>query len=272
MIFGINNSNRTVIKIKNRDGSVAGTISITKPKANKKKTKRLNYNFKQISSMIMRSKTANSAGQAVTKARGTIARLQRQLKDGEYDEKELESAIIHAKKMERIAKKRERHLEEEERAKQQGICQFDMEKTEETEEGTDTETEELEEALKEENPELSEEELAELTEEFQDLMKETMEAVNEIGLEELADEFMGTTEKLDPEELELLKKKHRADELREIADADMKYLKAMFDKLEKERQESSSGVSLQLGGVEMPVDIMTEMPVAIEGGNIDYIV
>ena len=66
-----------------------------------------------------------------------------------------------------------------------------------------------------------------------------------------------------------MKKKHRADELREIAEADMKYLKAFFTKLERDRREVSSGVSLNLSGVEMPVPVAAEEPVIIEGGSFD---
>ncbi|MDE6201993.1 MAG: hypothetical protein K2G19_00790, partial [Lachnospiraceae bacterium] len=79
--------------------------------------------------------------------------------------------------------------------------------------------------------------------------------------------------------IERLKKKHRSDELREIMEADMKYLRAMFDKLAKEKQENSSGVSsynyeaaeavsLEIGGMEMPVDV-SGMPAMAEGGNLD---
>ena len=78
-------------------------------------------------------------------------------------------------------------------------------------------------------------------------------------------------EELEPEELERLKKKHRADELREIAEADMKYLRALFDKLEKDKQSSpvNSGVSLELSGEEIPVEVIAE-PVMVEGGTIDF--
>ena len=81
--------------------------------------------------------------------------------------------------------------------------------------------------------------------------------------------------------MELLKKKHRSEELREIMEADMKYLKALFDKLEREKQEgasglrsnsdyntNSSGVSLELGGVDIPVEA-SEGLVLPDGGTVD---
>lgn len=261
MMIGGSNTNRKVITIKNIDGTTAGTISITKTA--KKKKKRLQYNFKAISTQIMMSKTSNGANQAVSKARGKVAMLQRQQRCGDYDDTELQHAIIHAKKMERIARRRMKHLEEEEKVKhhEHGLA--------ETEENTvpckDNRSERHE-------HELSEKELRELIQELQELMKESMEELEDMtGLEELEDEITGSVkEDMAPEDLERLKKKHRADELREIAEADMEYLKALFNKLQKEKQECSSGVSLQLEGMEIPIEVV-EMPVPVEteGGTID---
>lgn len=80
-------------------------------------------------------------------------------------------------------------------------------------------------------------------------------------------------EDMRPEDLDLLKKKHRAKEQKEIAEADLQYLKAMFERLAKEKQEignnsiqnsnSSSGVLLELAGQEIPVQT-AEVPVMAE--------
>lgn len=112
LMIGGSNSNVKRITLKNADGSDAGSISITSPSPKKKK--RLQYNFKQISTQIMRSKTSSSARQVVSKARQQVATLQRNAKNGDYDETELRNAIIHAQKMERIAQKRMKHLKQEE--------------------------------------------------------------------------------------------------------------------------------------------------------------
>ncbi len=72
---------------------------------------------------------------------------------------------------------------------------------------------------------------------------------------------------MSPEDLELLKKKHRSEEIRDIMDANRKYLRAMFEQLAREKQELSNGVSLQLSGTEMPVQM--EAPIMTEGGTID---
>lgn len=280
MMFGCisTNSNRRTIQIKNLDGSVAATISTSKPA--QKSKKKLSYNFKAISSQILLSKTSGSASKAVTKARGTIAMLLRKVKTGEYDDQELEMAITHAKKMERIAKKRVRHLKQEEEIEQKGS----------SEEIEDAFMDEMEEQCEEEQDVLamSEEELQKLLEEYEELMQESMEEMaQEMSLEELTEEFAAAAYDMSPEDLEQLRKKHRSDEMREIMDADMKYLRAMFNKLEKEKQAASgssgnsgstgssgyqgAGVSLELSGLDMPVET-AEVPVMAEGGSIDLTV
>lgn len=252
-IMGISNSNVERYTFKNQDGTVAGTMTIRKPSV--KKTKRLQYKFKKISTQLMAAKTSGGARLVMTKAYSEAANLRRKLRSGEYDDSEVNSALIHAEQMIRIAKKRVKHLEEEENAKKTGgICQAELEETEENKsfEGMDIQ----------DSFELDSKELRALMEEMERALKELED---ESGLEELT---MTVKEDMDPADLELLKKKHRSKELREIMEADMKYLKSLFSKLEKEKQAASSGVSLELAGTEMPVPVM-EAPVTAEGGSID---
>lgn len=273
MMVGFNNSNirTTKIQIKDIRGNVVGTITTTKSK--KKKPKRLQYNFKQISSQILKTKTSAGAKSVVTKARTKIAELLRQRKSNNFDDRELEAAIIHAKKMERIARKRMKHLKEEESAKQQGFY------PEENEEYKDLYETYMENSDNVPDSELSKEELMQMLKELQEIMEESMdELMNETSLENLNEELMNLSmEDLDTEDLERLKKKHRCDELREIMEADMKYLKALFDKFEKEKQANSNGsnkfndsgaVSLEISGLEIPVDATAQSAIA-EGGTID---
>ena len=264
---------RQTIQFKRADGTVVASVSRSVSKKSSKKKKRLQYNFKEISRQIMAAKTSVGAGSIAARARRKTAILLRKRKNEEYDEQEVEQAIIHARKMERIAKKRKKHLEEEEKAKGVGSCLVETD----GEEDTDIEEED---GVKRENgteQELSQEEMEEALKECQQFMEEnlarmeeSMEEVEEEGLKELAYELLsGVQEEMNPEALERLKKKHRADEWKEIIEADMKYLKALFDKLAKEKQNaSSSGVSLQLGGMEMPIQAPEQAPVA-EGGNVD---
>ena len=273
MMVGFNNSNirTTKIQIKDIRGNVVGTITTTKSK--KKKPKRLQYNFKQISSQILKTKTSAGAKSVVTKARTKIAELLRQRKSNNFDDRELEAAIIHAKKMERIARKRMKHLKEEESAKQQGFY------PEENEEYKDLYETYMENSDNVPDSELSKEELMQMLKELQEIMEESMdELMNETSLEDLNEELMNLSmEDLDTEDLERLKKKHRCDELREIMEADMKYLKALFDKFEKEKQANANGsnkfndsgaVSLEISGLEIPVDATVQSAIA-EGGTID---
>lgn len=290
----IKNGNRVTTRtiLRRADGSYAGSISVTKSAP--KKTKRLNYNFKEISAMILQTKTSGSARQVAGRARGKVALLKQRLKCGEYDDKELEAAIIHAEKMERIARKRMRHLQEEEMAKRGGPCFGELE-----EECDDIQPEE--EAEQEEELELDRKQQdamlqkrqQEIQQEMQRMMREMEQAQRDFeqemselsDLDELSDALGGGVARdMDPEDLDALKKKHRLDEQREIMEADMAYLKVLFNKLAQEKQQGSSsasgssggsgsydggsGVSLELGGMEMPVET-AEAPVMPEGGSID---
>ncbi len=88
--------------------------SRTKAKESSLEKKKLQYNFKKISSQIVRSKNSVSARKAVQSAKREIMRLKRLKANGEYDEEEVQLAIDHAKAMEKVAKKKVAHLEQEE--------------------------------------------------------------------------------------------------------------------------------------------------------------
>ena len=223
-------------------------------------------------------RTATSVGARVVMVRAfqKVGTLYRKLKSGDYSEKEVERAIAHAEQIAMVAKKRMKHLQEEERLKKGGPCEAEME--EESEEAG-TEMPGMENA---ENTKLDSEEIERLMEELEATLEE-IDRMEQMGeLEEVA---TGVQEDMDPEDLKLLKKKHRSKELKEIMEADMKYLKALFYQLEKERRENASGaggsgnsasgngsgVSLELAGVEMAAS-MPEAPVEATGGSIDVTV
>lgn len=246
------NTNRNTgvrtITLKNHDGSTAGTITIRN--SNLKKKKRLQYGFKRISTQIMQAKTSGNARQVLTRAKGETVSLRRKRITGDYNTVEVQRAIRHAERMERIARKRMKHLQQEE----------DIEKHNNRFQQAVLDSEQSEEDLtaweEQDCTGLDAEEIKELIQELQEEL-EALEQEN--GLEELT-QTMQTD--MDPAQLEQLKKKHRAEEMREIAEADMKYLKALFDQIQKERQEGSSssssssrGVSLELSGMEVPVQI-----------------
>lgn len=119
-----------------------------------------------------------------------------------------------------------------------------------TQEG-DAPTSGLGEFSEEGGEELAEAELSESCEELSEELSEELTADLEEMMQELEDEMAmeeqmeALSDFLSPhaseEDLEELKKKHRAKELMEITRADMKYLKAMFEKYQRERSEASSG-------------------------------
>lgn len=244
-----------------------------------KKMKKLQYNFKLISSQIMRAKTSSSASQAVSSAKRVTAQLRRKRKSGEYDDEELEAAITHALAMERVAKKHVKYLQQEERAERGSKTDVEElpEDGQKTTDGEDRkitagdevfadeelqmsgegqlkgQADELPEAFEEIRQELAEslEEIPEeLTEEMEQLMQEYGDMMNET-MEQLDEEFLDTASDMDTdmtaEDIKELKRKHRVKEMQEIAKADAKYLKVIFEKYASDRQQAASGVSQVMG-------------------------
>ena len=268
---------RTAQDIKNECAGEAArqtakAISIQKNKAKQKK-KKLNYNYKKISRQITMNNTSTGARRVITKAREEVVSLLRKQMSGKYDETDLRHAIIHARKMERIARRKKKHLEEEEKAAATGKGLV--------EEGAGSSEDEELKKIEESMDGVSEEELEkmeELLEEYEELMQE-MEATG--GINDIMREYMGASvQEMSPEEVNELRKKHRADEMKDIVEADMKYLKAMFNKLAREKQEgvqqafqqeTNPAVSLELQGVDIPVPAETGQSAAelVTGANVD---
>lgn len=236
---------------------------------NKKKIK---YRFKSISSKIISSKTSASAKQVVSMAKREVMRLKKEKQKGGYDAEEIEAAIAHAKAMEIVAKKKARHLEQEEMAKAaNGIFENNpaltkaneerdeeqsVENTDETAlDEIDEEAVEYEEISEEyvEDEMLSAEDIQiemltpliqEMSEELAELESDLME---EMGLDELTEEFLNVSD-MDASDLKELKLKHRLKEQKEIAEADAAYLKAVFEQMAKEKASGSVSFSPGVSG------------------------
>ena len=252
--------------------------------------KKLKYQFKNISSKILRSKTSQAAKQAAGQARREVLRLKRQKQSGNYDDDEIQAAIDHAKAMERVAKKKAKHLEEEELAKAAGgICQGDRISEEETKDVPDAEAENArnaeemsaEDSANEVSGDFSAYEYAgdsydisdyvdlgmdefyaqagdfmsemsdftsEMMQEMSDSLRDLME---EMGLDGLSDTAVSVDREMDTADLKMMKIKHRNKEMKEIVKADAEYLKAVFDRLEKMKDNpvipSGGGMSLSAG-------------------------
>ncbi len=236
---------------------------------NKKKIK---YRFKSISSKIISSKTSASAKQVVSMAKREVMRLKKEKQKGGYDAEEIEAAIAHAKAMEIVAKKKARHLEQEEMAKaangifenNPALTKANEERDEEqTVENTDeTALDEIDEEAVEyeefseeytEDEMLSAEDIQiemlaplirEMGEELAELESDLME---EMGLDELTEEFLNVSD-MDASDLKELKMKHRLKEQKEIAEADAAYLKAVFEQMAKEKASGSVSFSPGVSG------------------------
>lgn len=240
--------------------------------------KKLKYQFKNISSKILRSKTSQAAKQAAGQARREVLRLKRQKQSGNYDDDEIEAAINHAKAMERVAKKKAKHLEEEELTKAAGgSWQGDRISEEETKDAQDAEAKNVENA-EEMSAESSEDEMSrdlsvykytgneayaedsydisdyidlgmdefyaqagdfmsemsdftsEMMQEMSDSLRDLME---EMGLDVESDTVVSVNREMDPADLKMMKIKHRNKEMKDIVKADAEYLKAVFNHLEK---------------------------------------
>lgn len=264
--------------------------SRTKSKAAALEKKKLQYNFKKISSQVVRSKNSVSARKAVQAAKREIMRLKRLKGSGEYDDEELQLAIDHAKAMEKVAKKKVSHLEQEEMVerahngfgaaleeieeKKSDDKQENEENLEEKEELIDPMQEldvddefrpeydyqyELELAMEEYQQQMQEmsQEIADSTEEMvlstDDAMSDMMDKFNEemsdmmedMDLTELTESLYAPDPNMSEEDLKLLKIKHRAKEMKEIAEADKEYLKGM---IEHEKDKAQAAASNAMSG------------------------
>ena len=252
--------------------------------------KKLKYQFKNISSKILRSKTSQAAKQAAGQARREVLRLKRQKQNSDSDSEEIDAAIAHAQAMERVAKKKAKHLEEEELAKAAGgICQGDRICEEETKDVQDAEAENAqneeemsaEGSADEVSGALSAYEYAadsydisdyidlgmdefyaqagdfmsemsdftsEMMQEMSDSLRDLME---EMGLDVEADTVVSVNREMYPADLKMMKIKHRNKEMKDIVKADAEYLKAVFDHLEKMKDNmvipTGGGMSLSAG-------------------------
>lgn len=209
--------------------------------------KKLHYDYKSISSQIMRSKTSTSAKEVAGKARREVLRLKRQKQSGNCDMEEVQTAITHAQAMERVAKKKASDLQEEEMVKITDEPGAVAAEERPAEEGYDISDEEMMNMIADElgmEPDELDEMVSEMTDEqaaefaeFVDEMKDAMEELlEEGGLEELLEQFGGNYEQeMSRADFEELRTKHRNDEMKAIVKADSEYLKDTFKRMERQK-------------------------------------
>ncbi len=243
--------------------------------------KKLKYQFKNISSKILRSKTSTAARQVEGQAKREVLRLKQEKMNPDVDTEELDAAIAHAKAMERVAKKKVKHLEAEEMAKASGGVGLDIELEEELKEKDEANEdideaealEEYQEGYPDEYPYdeledidiselldnldeilsnmegISEDMLTDMTGALEDMIDEMAESMadmlEEMGLGELSEDLAAYKGDMEPEDLKMMKIKHRNKEMKEIVQADAEYLKAVFDALEKQKNGDAMAGSLR---------------------------
>lgn len=108
----------------------------TQKKNTSQKLKKLQYSYKSISSQLLRSRTSMDAAKVARKARRQLVMLKgkRMHENEKYDSYELEAAITHAQAMVRVARKKVKHLQEEELMKVKGgPCAGELEENKERE-------------------------------------------------------------------------------------------------------------------------------------------
>ena len=263
-----------------QDSIVTSTLSYSESLRNQRQQtknttlalKKLKYQFKSISSKILRSKTSQAAKQAAGQARREIMRLKRQKQNSDSDSEEIDAAIAHAQAMERVAKKKAKHLEEEEMVKAAGgICQGDRICEEETKDVSDAEAEKVqndeEMSAEDSADEMSGDfsaydyagdsydisdyvdlgmdefyaqagdfmsEMSDFTSEMMQEMSDSLrDLMEEMGLDGVSDTVVSVNREMDPADLKMMKIKHRNKEMKDIVKADAEYLKAVFNHLEK---------------------------------------
>lgn len=250
--------------------------------------KKLRYNFKAISTQILRSKTSTAAKAAVGKARAEVVRLKRLRQSGQYDEEELQYAIAHAMAIERVAKKKVKHLQEEERIKVMDDSEIARESSPnmlmDDFENIDQELEAEEQWEEFDVSEILElKDISKIQGEMGDLMMSLLEDMDwaDAMTDILSDLMEGYETKMSPEDFKMFKIKHRNKEMRQIVEADAKYLKAVFDKLQAEQAKGiSQGPGMAgVGGAPVTISGMPSVSVAqiasvptLDAGTLDLMV
>lgn len=226
--------------------------------------KQLKYNFKKISNLIRSSKTSASAKGVVIKAKAQVINLQKKRGSKEYDPDELEMAINHALAIERVAKKHEKNLETEENARR-GInsAVTDPETLEEAEDSYSEDEENREDMLSElpsvaqtgtsdKNPayEMTADDLSDqmsmTVEDMEKYMSEAAESLQSFAEGELMDmsiDLIAYSDGFDEDDLKQMIQRHRSAEEREIAKADMQYLKDYLEYLQDKMDGGKSGTT-----------------------------
>ncbi len=94
--------------------SAAVRLRSAKDNRNKRPRKKLNYNPREISSQLLRAKKSNNASVVLIRAKGKLSVLYKAYASGQYNNSEVQIAIVHARRMVECSRIKVRNLKEEE--------------------------------------------------------------------------------------------------------------------------------------------------------------
>lgn len=214
---GLSSGNTTSMTLSIRNTN--GITKVTKKSSGSGRKKQLNYNPKEISSAILKAKKAQSAGRVLVQAKGKLSSLLKCKGTGQYNESELNIAIIHARRMVQCARMKTQNLRQEERSKKRYENEAKAELRQEKSEAKAR-------AARKEH---------------------ALEQKNNI-------ERMQRIQKQKREKRELMRKKkfHRSQEQSKVCEADMDYLKKQIRGLREPYSASSyTGATLDLSAEAM---------------------
>ena len=239
-------------------GSIVDKLFGSKADENKQEEllpKNNSYNVNQVANKIQSAKTSMSAGKAALSASRKVQELKRKLANADDDTTELELALNHAKRMERVARKKQRNLELEELVEATGKRDESLKEQEDQAQSaedmqavvaelSEDELSDRQAALDEvetslfseladgmrsqmgDGAELSDEMIAQI-----DAMVESMTEEERAFLDE-QEELLQSMEVVDPhmssEQLQKLKLRHRTSENKEIVKAHSEYYKGLM--------------------------------------------
>ena len=174
----------------------------------KAKKKNLNYNRREVSSQVLRANKLGTVARALATARTKVATLRRSVGTGQYDENELRSAIAHAESIVKTAKKKLGNLKEEQ-LKEKRVSREKQANT-----------------LKSQ------------------VKKQRVRAKHQRIKRELSTKRQQTERQMRAKELRVkqLRRRHRGEELADVAEADLKYIKDM-DRYRRYKGAESSGTN-----------------------------
>lgn len=279
--------------LSNKKNGYLNLNSMYETKNKNKSLTKYKYNYKDVSNKIQAAKTSVSASRAVVAAKRKVVELKRKLSVKSDDSDELQLALIHAERMEMVARKKKHNLEQEELVsrtmkrdetfdRNDEVNDAALQMEDKIAEEEDKIFEERYEMLEDVMTKLSETDMEKLSDDMLTELNEMLSSFGEDILKELdeAMELMESMEIIDPhmseEDFRKLKRKHRDAENKAIMKADMDYIKAVI-KMTTEKPQSAPVVSSASSGSigfsavsfnPAPVAATPTAPIA-EGGAVD---